>query len=129
MAKPDLVKHWLSSANADLRAARSLFKNGHWRHVFFLCHLTVEKSLKAAIQKRTNRIPPKIHDLVTLVQGAGVDCPPDLDKFISRLSDLSIPTRYPADLLVAAGTYNRRTAAECLAMTGKVHRWFAQALR
>lgn len=125
----DPVKHWLSSAREELRASRTLFGGGHWRHVIFLCHLSVEKSIKAAVQKRTGRVPPKTHDLVLLLRQAEVEPPEELRAFIGQLSGLSIPTRYPDVLRVTAGGFDRKFAAHCLRMASRVHRWFEQAVR
>jgi len=129
MAKPDPVQHWLSSAREELRAARTMFRGRHWRHVVFLCHLAVEKAIKAVVQEKTLQLPPKTHDLIVLLRRAGVAPPEEVQAFIGQLSGLSIPTRYPDDLRVAAGRFDRTFAAQCIRMTARVLRWFEQATK
>jgi HEPN domain-containing protein len=106
-----------------------MFKGGHWRYVVFLCHLAVEKSIKAMVQKKAGRLPPKVHDLVLLLRKADVALPEDLQAFIGQLSGLSIPTRYPDDLRVAARAFSRKSAGQCLQIAARVLRWFEQAVR
>jgi len=129
MAAPDPVRHWLSTAREELRAARTLFKGSHWRHVVFLCHLAVEKAIKAVVQKKTARVPPMTHDLVLLLRQAGVQPPDELRAFIGQLSGLSIPTRYPDALRRAAARFDRTFGTYCLKMASRTLRWFAQAAR
>ena len=129
MAKCDPVQHWLDSAKADLRVARTVFKGGHWRFTVFVCHLTVEKSIKAAVQKKTGMLPPKIHDLGALLIKSGCQLPPDLEKFVRKLAGLSIPTRYPDDLDAVKVQYTGASANLYLQMTSKVYRWFSRAVR
>ena len=87
------------------------------------------KAIKAILQKTTQHLPPKSHDLLLLLRKANVALPADLQTFIGQLSGLSIPTRYPDDLRVAVGTFHRRFAEHCITMTAKVFRWFEQAVR
>ena len=129
MAKGDLAAHWISSARADLRVARTVFRGRHWRHVVFLSHLCVEKSLKALLQKESGRLPPKTHDLVALVQRLKRKPPAELDAFIGELSQLSVPTRYPDDLRKAGAVFDARFADRCLRMSAKVFRWSEQAVK
>ena len=91
------VKYWLDLADDDLGAAKSLLKSKYFLHTGFLCHLTIEKALKAVITNNTNQIPPKIHDLQKLANRGGL-----LDKlndqqlkFMDDLMPLQIEGRYP----------------------------------
>jgi len=97
--------------------------------VVFLCHLAVEKSLKALLQRKAGRLPPKTHDLLLLLRKADMALPADLQAFIGQLSGLSIPTRYPDDLRVAVSMCDRKFAEHSVTMAAKVFRWFEQAAR
>jgi len=97
--------------------------------VVFLCHLAVEKAIKAVIQSKSGKLPPKVHDLLILLRKASVDPPEELRAFIGQLSGLSIPTRYPDDLRVSASTFSGAFATRCAQMTRKVLKWFEQAVR
>ena len=51
--------------------------------------------LKVMYLKRFNKIPPKTHNLVYLVEGIDLDLDATTRKFIENLNRVSIPTRYP----------------------------------
>ena len=64
----------------------------------FLCHLALEKILKAHVAEVTRSLPIKTHDLIYLVKKSGLELSqPHLD-FIGKINTASIPTRYPDDL-------------------------------
>ena len=66
------VAYWLNSAKEDYEAAIQLLDGGKYRHGLFFLHLTVEKVLKAIYSKRLAQVPPKIHNLETLLKWVDV---------------------------------------------------------
>ena len=91
------VQNWLKSARYDLEAYQSLFSAGIYIHIIFMCHLALEKVLKAKVEEVTDSEPPKTHDLNHLVRLAELTLDRDTLKFVSRISNLSVITRYPRD--------------------------------
>jgi len=64
-----LVKNWIATSNYDLQTADAMYKAGRHLYVVFMCHLAIEKMLKAILaHKYPEDIPPKIHNLVNLTQ-------------------------------------------------------------
>lgn len=59
------TKNWMLSSEYDLETARHMFKTGRYIYVIFMCHLAIEKMLKAIVTEETRKIPPKIHNLKT----------------------------------------------------------------
>jgi len=57
------VEYWLELCDRDLQTAKVLFQAEHFLPMGFYCHMIAEKALKAVIAKKTNELPPKIHDL------------------------------------------------------------------
>jgi len=43
-----------------------MLKTKRYIYVVFMCHLSLEKMLKAHVEMEENKFPPKIHDLVKL---------------------------------------------------------------
>jgi len=123
------VKNWLSSAEYDLRAAADMQKSGHYLYTVFLCHLAVEKGLKAKIREATGKTPPKTHDLIGLLGLSGLTPPPELLDFLGRLSGANIATRYPEDLSELVKAYTEDVAEEYLQQTEGVIEWIARRLR
>jgi len=64
--------YWISLAERDVPTAKVNLKGKQYLWVGFLCHLIVEKSLKAVIADITDEIPPKIHKLTRLAELAGM---------------------------------------------------------
>lgn len=57
------VKNWLDSARYDLETAEYMFNTGRYIYTVFMCHLALEKVLKAKVQEITGKTPLKTHDL------------------------------------------------------------------
>ena len=70
--KPD-VKHWIDLSKYDVDTAKAMLESKRYLYVLFTCQQSVEKMLKALIVKNTKSFPPKIHDLVKLLNLAGID--------------------------------------------------------
>ena len=92
------TKYWLDLAADDLSVADLLFKGKKRLHMAFFCHLAAEKALKAAIAHNTEKIPPKIHDLLKLAKfGEIYDCLTEEQlSLLEELTPLNIDARYPA---------------------------------
>jgi HEPN domain-containing protein len=45
------VKNWLDSAQYDLETAEHIFNAGRYIYTIFMCHLSLEKLLKAKVDK------------------------------------------------------------------------------
>ena len=76
------VKNWIASADYDLRTAANLFKSRRYIYVVFLCHLAIEKILKAIVCKRLNEMPPYTHNLNRLIELAGISLDEKHQEFI-----------------------------------------------
>ena len=66
--------------------------------MLFMCHLSVEKLLKALYEAVLKKIPPKTHNLIYLSKSIGLEIPEKFLRTLESLSDLSIVTRYPEDM-------------------------------
>ncbi len=90
------MNRWLEFARIDLRTAELLFKEGIYSQACFHAHQSVEKYLKALIQRDHDEPPPRTHSLADLlVRLSSADkemLPPDVAQI---LDDYYIPTRYP----------------------------------
>lgn len=121
MAK--FIENWVKSSEYDIKTAGVMFKGGRYIYVIFMCHLAVEKFLKAIVAKRVKKIPPKTHDLHYLIKLAGLEIPVAQQKIISHLNQASIPTRYPEDIAKISRQYNRPVAQKYLRETQGLLRW------
>lgn len=89
------ARDWLKEAQAELSAARDLYKGGHWSWCCFTCHQAAEKALKAICEHF--RIPQFGHNLNFLLQAVEsyVNVSDQLRRACAHLNRYYIPTRYP----------------------------------
>lgn len=123
------VKNWLDSAIYDLETAEHMFNTGRYIYTIFMCHLAIEKILKAKVEEVTGKTPPKTHNLRYLVKLAGIQPSDEMFNFLSKLSDLSIPTRYPEDFSQLKESYNQKAVQDYLTKTKEAFEWIEKLLK
>jgi HEPN domain-containing protein len=123
------TQNWVALAEYDLETARHMLVTGRYLYVVFLCHLALEKILKAHVTEATQSVPAKSHDLIYLVKKSGVALPQPYLEFIGKINNASIPTRYPEDLKRAIAEYPQPVARDYLSHSEKVVEWRRQALQ
>lgn len=117
------TRNWLEAAVYDLESARHMLSSGRYLYVVFLCHLTLEKLLKAVVAEVTGQTAPRSHDLIYLVKRSGISPEPRYLDFIGKLNNASIPTRYPSDIREAIREYTEQVADSYLKQTEEVATW------
>jgi HEPN domain-containing protein len=120
------TQNWLDLAEYDLETARHMLMTGRYLYVIFLCHLSLEKMLKAVVSEETQTIPIKTHDLIYLVKKSSIELPEVFLDFIGKINTASIPTRYPDDLSSALKDYPLPVAREYLQQTEVLIEWLKQ---
>lgn len=93
-----------------------------------MCHLSIEKLLKGLYYERLRQIPPKSHSLVFLLNEMGIEPPEVYRRFILKLSEASIPTRYPEDLAKVQQDYTQSIVKDILAESKETIVWIKQQL-
>ncbi len=101
----DEVLEWLSQSEYDLGTAQAMLDSGRYIYAVFMCHLAVEKALKALVVKRTGNAPPRTHNLVQLVGLARPVLADAETRFLTRLGAAGVTTRYPDELSKALKDY------------------------
>jgi predicted nucleotidyltransferase/HEPN domain-containing protein len=97
--RPD-TQNWIALSDYDLETARHMLATGRFLYVIFMCHLALEKMLKAHFTEVTQSIPPKTHDLIYLIRKSGLELPQAHLEFIGKINNASVPTlprRFAAD--------------------------------
>ena len=89
-----ITQKWVNFAKRDLRDAEVLFKNKRYFGCIYHCHQSIEKFLKAIINKKEKKIR-KTHDLPLLLKESEVRYPMDILEFIKELDPYYSPIRYP----------------------------------
>jgi len=117
------VKNWLDSAQYDLETAENMFNSGRYIYTVFMCHLALEKALKAKVEEITDKTPPKIHDLEYLMSLADLSPDIDIEKFIAEITNLSVLTRYPGDFQKIHKDLSKERAELTLTKTKEAFQW------
>jgi HEPN domain-containing protein len=120
------TQNWIDLAEYDLVTAQHMLETGRNLYVIFLCHLALEKMLKAHVNEVTQAIPTKTHDLIYLVKKCAIEPPENFLDFIGKINTASIPTRYPEDLQSALKNYPEPVARAYLRQTQELVQWLKQ---
>lgn len=73
--------NWIALADYDIETARYMFITERYLYVIFLCHLALEKLLKAHVAEVTQTVPIKTHDLIYLVKKCDLELPENYLNF------------------------------------------------
>ena len=121
-------EEWFKQAAYDLKTAEIMLKNKRFIYAVFMCHLTIEKALKGLYQYRLNEVPPKVHNLIYLVEKIGLSPSEKLYDAIFELNRVSIPTRYPDDLTKMKSEYKKKNTLEIINSSKEVLKWLKNQL-
>lgn len=118
--------NWIALADYDIETARHMLATERFLYVVFLCHLALEKLLKAHVAEFTQTVPIKTHDLIYLVKKSELKLPEEYLDFVGKINTASIPTRYPDDLQRSLKEYPRNVAMNYLTQTVEIIEWLKQ---
>jgi len=122
-------EEWLKQAAYDIKTAEVMFENKRYIYAIFMCHLSVEKVLKGLYAQKFNKIPPKTHNLIYLVEKIKIDLSDELYDFIFTLNGVSIPTRYPDEIDRMRKNYNKNKAKALLEKSKEALKWLKAKLK
>jgi len=125
----DKTKYWIEMAEYDIESAKVMQRGDRYLYVGFLCHLTVEKALKAVISK-DGTTPLKTHTLTLLEELAGLkDTLSDEQKaLLDELHPLNIEARYSAYKDKIAEILTREFCENLIVRTDAFLLWIKQQL-
>ncbi|MBM2813670.1 MAG: hypothetical protein HW421_432 [Ignavibacteria bacterium] len=96
MTKSEHIEYWMKSSEEDWLSVSSLFQSGRYVHCLFFAHLALEKLCKALwVKFNEGNIPPKIHNLVKLLQQTNQKYNEEYLIFLEEFNDFQLEGRYP----------------------------------
>jgi HEPN domain-containing protein len=116
-------EEWLKQSDYDMDTAEYMHKGSRYIYSVFMCHLAVEKALKGFYNEKLKEVPPKSHNLILLLNKIGIKPPEDYGKFIIKLNEASIPTRYPESLTKLRQIYDADISREIIAHAKDFIEW------
>ena len=123
--RPD-TQNWIATADYDFETARHMLATQRYIYVVFMCHLALEKMLKAHVTEFTQSVPTKTHNLIYLLKKSNLELPQPFLDFVSKINTASVPTRYPEDIERAIKNYSAPLAREYLRQTEEILQWLKQ---
>lgn len=90
-----LVKYWMDLSDYDLDTAGFMLKTKRFPYCLFMCHLSVEKLLKALIVKFIKEHAPYSHNLVDLAKKTSLEFSEKDKILLADLTEFNLETRYP----------------------------------
>ena len=118
--------NWLQSMEYDLKTVSTLLKDRKYIYVVFMCHLAIEKALKAVLSEMFKELPPYTHNLNRLIELGNIKLPHKHQDFINKINLQSVPTRYPEDFKKLSKEFNKKIAEDYLKQTRGVITWLKQ---
>ncbi|MCO5250282.1 MAG: HEPN domain-containing protein [Candidatus Kapabacteria bacterium] len=90
------IEYWIKASNEDYEVCLLLIESKKYLHALFLAHLSLEKLVKAHwVGYNENSVPPKIHNLVSLIKQTETELSDDQLVFLTIMNDFQIQGRYP----------------------------------
>ncbi len=123
------VANWVQSSNYDIKTADHMFKTKRYVYVLFMCHLSVEKLLKALYEAKLKKVPPKTHNLVFLMNEVDLVVTAEHLKTLESLNDISVVTRYPEDIQALVKAFKKDRVKDYLTRTKGLLKWLKRDTR
>lgn len=116
-------QEWLKQADYDMDTAEYMLSGGRYFYAVFMCHLSIEKALKGLFHDRLSVIPPKTHNLIYLLNKAGIKPPEPVGRFVVKLNEASVATRYPENIEKLGKDYTQTIVRDMVARSKEVLAW------
>jgi HEPN domain-containing protein len=116
-------EEWLKQSDYDLDTAEFMFKGERYFYAVFMAHLSIEKALKGLYQKKLDELPPKTHNLIYLLNKIGLKPPENIARFLVKLNEASVITRYPEDLEKLKSIYTKKVVKDIISESKEALQW------
>jgi HEPN domain-containing protein len=127
MTQEEKFNYWLEYAQYDMESAETMYKNGRWVYVIFMCQQAIEKLCKGLYLLFVDDNIPRLHNINAIFSGfAGKINEPlsdDYRKLFDRLSLYYLETRYPEYKKRLSDVTNKDTAGALLSKTKEAFQW------
>jgi HEPN domain-containing protein len=96
MTKEQHINYWVEIAADDWTRKEILFNANDYVFCLYLAHQALEKLAKANwVRTHQENYPPRVHNIVYLLEQSDVDLGNDLMEFLGLFNDFQLSGRYP----------------------------------
>lgn len=106
-----------------------ILKSKKYLHSIFICHLAVEKALKAVYANINDQVPPKTHNLIYLLEITKLELSSEKYECLVSLNDAGIPTRYPEDRDQMLKEFTDENVGSTIKTSKEVILWITEKLK
>ena len=126
----DKVAYWLDIADYDLDTAEAMYQTGRWLYVAFMCHQTIEKTIKAYWCGTQTTDPPYTHNHMRLAEGCGLyeQMSDEQRDFLDTITNFNIEARYPEDKEALSRMLTEEVCRNLIDETKKLQQWIKDKL-
>lgn len=128
MTQAQTIKFWLASAQRNWQLANDLYQLQHYDFCLFICHLTLEKLLKAYFIKVNKTDPPYTHNLNKLAKLSFLSPSLNQIKDLAEITTFNVEARYEE---VKGDLYKKATSQftqKYLEKTKKLSLWLQKLI-
>lgn len=123
------IYYWRRSSELDLQTANDIFESGKNLHFcLYLCHLSLEKLIKAIVVKITKEFPPKSHNLLRLAEIAKIELSEGQIAFFEELNQFQLSTRYPDEKFTLYTIATKEFVNERFNKMKELYNWLTQLI-
>ena len=119
---------WLKQADYDMDTADYMFGGGRYFYAVFMCHLSIEKALKGLYRKKLKEEPPRVHNLIYLLNKIGIKPPEPIGRFVVKLNEASVATRYPEEISKLQKDFTQGIVRDILSKGRETLEWIRKQL-
>lgn len=114
---------WLKQADYDMGTAEFMFNGKRYFYAVFMCHLSIEKALKGLLKEKLREEPPKVHNLIYFLNKTGIKPPEDIGRFLTKLNEASVATRYPEDIDKLQKDFSQAVVKDIISKSKETLEW------
>lgn len=130
LKKEDHIEFWLNQAENDWIAVQTLFKGKNYLQALFFAHLVIEKISKSAwIKFNEGNIPPRTHNILTLIASTPISLSTEQSEFILYLNRFQLEGRYPDYMTKLYQICNKEFTTDFIERTNELRLWLINKLR
>ncbi len=94
-----------------------------------MCHLATKKALKGLYHRKLNKIPPKTHNLMYLLETTGITPSREIGEFLTDLMQTNVITRYPENLTKIKKMYTKSLTGKIIEQAKGTLQWIKMLLK
>jgi HEPN domain-containing protein len=129
LSKKEHLVYWIETAQRDWHTSQNLFKTKEYVPSLFFAHLHLEKLCKALwVKNNEGNAPPRIHNLVILLDGANVRYSQDQLDFMIIMNNFQLEGRYPDYKQRLYKNYKKENTNDVLKQVKQFSQWLQRQL-